>query len=216
MFYLCDVVMNCFFIDVVLIVVDLQLDFMFGGVLFCEDGDVIVVDIVVLLVQGCYVIVVVIQDWYLVDYVLFVSQYFGYVLFEQIVLYGYLQMLWLDYCVQGMFGVVLYVGVDWMLVVMILCKGCNCYVDLYSVFQENYDVDGQWLFIGLVGWLCECGIVEVYVCGLVCDYCVLWIVQDVVVVGFCVGYLWVLMCLVSVVNDDVMCVVLVVSSIMLC
>lgn len=65
------------FVDVVLLVIDLQLDFMLGGVLVCDQGDVLVVLIVDLLVQCCYCIVVVIQDWYLVDYVLFVSQYFG-------------------------------------------------------------------------------------------------------------------------------------------
>lgn len=91
---------------------------------------------------------------------------------------------------------------------LILCKGICLQVDLYSVFCENYGFDGECLVIGLVGWLYECCICEVYVCGLVCDYCVLWSVQDVVKFGFWVKFLWELIWLVIEVNDVMVCEVL--------
>lgn len=89
-----------------------------------------------------------------------------------------------------MLGVVLYVVVDWLSVDVMICKGGDLCVDFYSVFQENYGLGGMCLFIGLVGWLCECCVEVVYFCGLVCDVCVLWSVQDVVWLGFCIYVLW--------------------------
>lgn len=50
--------------------------------------------------------------------------------------------------------------------------------------------------IGFVGYLCEFGVKCVWCCGFVIDYCVVWLVFDVCVVGFEV-----------VVINDVCCVI---------
>ncbi|RRU18878.1 bifunctional nicotinamidase/pyrazinamidase [Stenotrophomonas sp. 278] len=193
--------MNRFPVDVALIVVDLQPDFMPGGALACGDGDAIVPGIAELLAQRRYHTVVATQDWHPADHASFASQHPGHVPFEQVTLHGHPQTLWPDHCVQGTPGAALHTGVNWNAADLILRKGTRRQVDSYSAFQENFGPDGTRPATGLAGWLRERGIAEVHVCGLARDYCVLWTAQDAVAAGFRVGYLWELTRAVSEDND---------------
>lgn len=177
------------FIDCLLII-DVQNDFLFGGVLVVLEGDQVVL-VVNQFVQvfGC---VVLMQDWYLCEYVLFVVNYVGMQLFGMIdLLYGQ-QVLWLVYCVQYSVGVVLVDNLDVLYVQLMVCKGYYLYIDSYFVF---FEVDCKML-IGLLGYLCEFEIKCVFCVGLVIDFCVVWLVLDVCVVGLEV-----------VVIEDVCCVI---------
>ena len=193
--------MNRFPVDVALIVVDLQPDFMPGGALACADGDAIVPGIAELLAQRRYHTVVATQDWHPADHASFASQHSGHAPFEQITLHGHPQTLWPDHCVQGTPGAEPHSGVDWNAADLILRKGTRRQVDSYSAFQENVGPEGTRPATGLAGWLRERGIAEVHVCGLARDYCVLWTAQDAVAAGFRVGYLWELTRAVSPEND---------------
>ena len=57
-------------------------------------------------------------------------------------------------------------------------------------FRENHGPNGERPSTGLAGWLSERGVVEVYVCGLARDVCVLWTAQDAVESGFRTHVLW--------------------------
>ena len=193
--------MNRFPVDVALIVVDLQPDFMPGGALACANGDAIVPGIAELLAQRRYHTVVATQDWHPADHASFASQHPGHAPFEQITLHGNPQTLWPDHCVQGTPGAALHSGVNWNAADLILRKGTRRQVDSYSAFQENFGPEGTRPATGLAGWLRERGVAEVHVCGLARDYCVLWTAQDAVAAGFRVGYLWELTRAVSTEND---------------
>jgi len=187
--------------DVALLVVDLQSDFMPGGALPCQQGDAIVPAIAQLLAARRYATVVATQDWHPADHLSFASQHGGRKPFEQITLHGQAQTLWPDHCVQGSAGAALDPRVDWNSADLILRKGTQRDVDSYSAFRENVGPQGDRPATGLAGWLHERGIVEVHVCGLARDYCVLWSAQDAAISGFRVRFLWELSRPVSADND---------------
>jgi len=173
-----------------LIVVDVQPDFMPGGALACHEGDAIVPGIDRLLRQRLFGQVVATQDWHPPGHVSFASTHAGRNPFEQIALYGQPQTLWPDHCVQDTPGAALHPGIDWSAVDLILRKGSNPAVDSYSAFQENHGPDGQRPRTGLMGWLKERGVSEVYTVGLARDVCVLWTVQDALAAGLRAHVIW--------------------------
>ena len=173
-----------------LIVVDVQPDFMPGGALACHEGDAIVPGIDRLLRQRLFGQVVVTQDWHPPGHVSFASTHAGRNPFEQIALYGQPQTLWPDHCVQDTPGAALHPDIDWSAVDLILRKGSNPAVDSYSAFQENHGPDGQRPRTGLMGWLKERGVSEVYAVGLARDVCVLWTVQDALAAGLRAQVIW--------------------------
>lgn len=187
--------------DVALLVVDLQPDFMPGGALPCQQGDAIVPAIAQLLASRRYATVVATQDWHPADHLSFASQHGGRKPFEQTLLHGQAQTLWPDHCVQGSAGAALDPRVDWNSADLILRKGTQRDVDSYSAFRENVGPQGDRPATGLAGWLHERGIVEVHVCGLARDYCVLWSAQDAAISGFRARFLWELSRPVSADND---------------
>lgn len=173
-----------------LIVVDVQPDFMTGGALACHEGDAVVPGIDRLLRARRFRHVVATQDWHPAGHVSFASSHPGTQAFQQIALYGHLQTLWPDHCVQGTPGAALHHGIDWSAANLILRKGSDPQVDSYSAFRENHGPHGNRPATGLAGWLHERGVDEVLVCGLARDVCVLWTAQDAQAMGFKAGLLW--------------------------
>ena len=173
-----------------LILVDVQPDFMPGGALACHQGDAIVPGIDRLLRRRLFKQTVATQDWHPRGHVSFASMHAGTQPFQQIPLYGHPQTLWPDHCVQGTAGAALHPDIDWSPVDLILRKGSDPSVDSYSGFRENHGPDGTRPSTGLVGWLRERSVVEVYVAGLARDVCVLWTVQDALALGFRAHVLW--------------------------
>ncbi|MFC5739964.1 bifunctional nicotinamidase/pyrazinamidase [Dyella tabacisoli] len=173
-----------------LILVDVQSDFMPGGALACHEGDAIVPGINHLLKAGLFRHVVATQDWHPRGHVSFASTHTGKHPFERIPLYGHAQTLWPAHCVQGTPGAALHQGIDWSSLNAVIRKGSDPRVDSYSAFRENHGPHGNRPSTGLAGWLRERDIVEVYICGLARDICVLWTAQDAVELGFQTRLLW--------------------------
>jgi nicotinamidase/pyrazinamidase len=185
-----------------LILVDVQPDFMPGGALACHQGDAVVTAIDQLLRQRRFRHVVATQDWHPRGHISFASSHPGRAPFDQIELYGQLQTLWPDHCVQGTAGAELHPGIDWTTLDAVIRKGTDPAVDSYSGFRENHGPDGTRPSTGLAGWLRERGVSEVAVCGLARDVCVLWTAQDAQELGFAVTVLWDLSRPVTAATDD--------------
>jgi nicotinamidase/pyrazinamidase len=69
-------------------------------------------------------------------------------------------------------------------------KGTDPRVDSYSGFRNSWDEHGRRPPTGLAGYLRDCGVTDVYLCGLARDYCVKWTAEDAVDLGFATQVLW--------------------------
>jgi nicotinamidase/pyrazinamidase len=162
----------------VLIVVDMQNDFMPGGALAVGGGDAIV-PLVNQLAQN-FANVVLTQDWHPKGHISFASSHPGAKPFETIAAPYGVQALWPDHCVQGSAGAALRAGLAIDHAVLILRKGFNRAIDSYSAFMEADRKSAT----GLAGFFREKAIRRVFVCGLATDYCVAWSALDARTAGF--------------------------------
>jgi nicotinamidase/pyrazinamidase len=162
----------------VLIVVDMQNDFMPGGALAVGGGDAIV-PLVNQLAQN-FANVVLTQDWHPKGHISFASSHPGAKPFETIAAPYGVQALWPDHCVQGSAGAALRAGLAIDHAVLILRKGFNRAIDSYSAFMEADRKSAT----GLAGFFREKAIRRVFVCGLATDYCVAWSALDARAAGF--------------------------------
>lgn len=162
----------------VLVVVDVQYDFLPGGNLAVAGGDEIV-SLVNTLAKR-FTNVVFTQDWHPASHVSFASQHEGKAPFETIELAYGTQVLWPDHCVQGTRGAELSHDLDIPHAQLVIRKGYNRQVDSYSGFQEA----DRKTRTGLAGYLRERGLTRVYVVGLATDFCVAWTALDARAEGF--------------------------------
>ena len=170
--------MHTFDLDSVLLVIDMQYDFMPGGALAVAEGDTLVPLINRLGQQ--FKGVVITQDWHPAGHISFASSHSGRVPFEVTTLPYGLQTLWPDHCIQGSHGAQLHAELDLPHAQLILRKGCNSHIDSYSAFLE---ADRQ-TPTGLASYLKERGIKNVFVVGLALDFCVAWSALDARAAGF--------------------------------
>jgi nicotinamidase/pyrazinamidase len=162
----------------VLLVVDVQNDFMPGGALAVGAGDAIV-PLVNRLAQ-CFANVVLTQDWHPKGHISFASSHPGAKPFGTIAApYGE-QALWPDHCVQGSVGAALHADLAIDHAILILRKGFNRAIDSYSAFMEA----DRKTATGLAGYFREKSIRRIFVCGLATDYCVAWSALDARAAGF--------------------------------
>ena len=173
-----------------LLLVDVQLDFLPGGALAVEDGDAILAPLHELLASGRFSTVVATQDWHPRGDVSFASSHPGRAPFETITLYGAPQMLWPDHCVAGTSGAALPPSLPTERIRAIIRKGTDRDADSYSGFRNNPNAAHERRPTGLRGLLAECGVRDVYVCGLARDYCVNWTALDALELGFATTVLW--------------------------
>jgi nicotinamidase/pyrazinamidase len=173
-----------------LLVVDVQPDFMPGGALPVAEGDQVVRPIRDLLESGLFRIAVATQDWHPRDHVSFASQHPGHRPYDTITLYGEPQTLWPDHCVAGTAGAALHAGLPTDRLRAIVRKGTDREADSYSGFRNNYDSAHERRPTGLSGYLRECGVRAVYICGLTRDYCVCWSALDAADSGFATTVIW--------------------------
>ena len=150
----------------VLLVVDVQNDFMPGGALAVPRGDEIV-PIVNRLATG-FEHVVLTQDWHPRDHVSFAANHDGRRPFETIALAYGEQVLWPVHCVQGTRGAEFHPDLHLPQAELILRKGFHPEIDSYSAFFEN----DRKTATGLCGYLRERRIKRVFLVGLAYDYCV--------------------------------------------
>ena len=162
----------------VLVVVDMQHDFLPGGSLAVAGGDEIVPLINTLAKK--FTNVVFTQDWHPADHISFASQHPGKAPFDTIELPYGTQVLWPDHCVWATPGAELSVDIDIPHGQLILRKGYNRLIDSYSGFQE---ADRETL-TGLAGYLNERDVDRLYVVGLATDFCVGWTAIDAAAGGF--------------------------------
>ncbi len=162
----------------VLVVVDMQYDFLPGGSLAVAGGD----EIVPLINQLArrFRNVVLTQDWHPADHVSFASQHEGKQPFEMIELSYGSQVLWPDHCIWGSHGAQITSDLDIPHAQLIIRKGYNREIDSYSGFQE---ADRETV-TGLAGYLNERDVDRLYVVGLATDFCVGWTAIDAAAGGF--------------------------------
>ncbi|KVE31034.1 bifunctional nicotinamidase/pyrazinamidase [Burkholderia sp. TSV86] len=164
--------------DDVLLVIDVQNDFMPGCPLAVAHGDEVVP--VINQLAARFEQVVLTQDWHPRDHVSFAQNHPGRVPFSTIALpYGE-QTLWPVHCVQGTEGAALHRDLDVPHARLVIRKGTDARVDSYSAFVE---ADRQ-SRTGLAGFLRELGAKRVWCCGLATDYCVAWSALDARAAGF--------------------------------
>lgn len=162
----------------VLVVVDVQYDFLPGGSLAVAGGDEIV-PLINKLAQK-FRNVVLTQDWHPADHISFASQHAGKTPFETIELDYGIQVLWPDHCVWQTRGAEISTDLDIPHAQLIIRKGYNRQIDSYSGFQE---ADRETL-TGLAGYLNERDVGRLFVVGLATDFCVAWTALDGAAGGF--------------------------------
>jgi nicotinamidase/pyrazinamidase len=161
----------------VLLVIDVQNDFLPGGALAVPRGDE-VLPLVNRLMQA-FDNVVVTQDWHPPGHISFATTHAAKP-FDAITLpYGE-QTLWPDHCVQGSPGAGLHEDLAHDNALLILRKGANANLDSYSAFTE---ADGK-TTTGLAAALKARGIRRVFACGLATDFCVAYSAVDARTAGF--------------------------------
>ena len=162
----------------VLLVIDMQVDFMPGGALAVDGGDAIV-PLINRLAQN-FTNVVLTQDWHPPGHASFASAHAGAKPFDTVAMpYGE-QTLWPDHCVQGSRGAALREDLAIDRATLILRKGYRGAIDCYSAFVE---ADGK-TPTGLAGFLGERKIDRVFACGLATDFCVASSALDARLRGF--------------------------------
>ncbi len=173
-----------------LILVDVQPDFMPGGALPVQDGNLIIEPLRELLEQDPFALYVATQDWHPQGHVSFASSHPGHRPFETITVHGHEQTLWPDHCVQGTAGARLHPDLPLERISAIIRKGTDADTDSYSGFRNNWNAAGARPPTGLTGYLMERGIASVFLCGLARDFCVKWSAEDAAAAGFATTVLW--------------------------
>jgi nicotinamidase/pyrazinamidase len=162
----------------VLLVIDVQRDFLPGGALAVPDGDAVIAPILRLAESFDHVILT--QDWHPPGHVSFASRHPGKRPFESVRLdYGE-QVLWPDHCIQGTHGAGLADGLEIHKAELVIRKGHQTVTDSYSAFREADRVTPT----GLAGYLRERGFTRVVCAGLATDFCVAWTALDARRAGF--------------------------------
>ncbi|MBN2156903.1 MAG: bifunctional nicotinamidase/pyrazinamidase [Candidatus Lokiarchaeota archaeon] len=172
----------------VLIVIDMQNDFLPGGALAVENGDQIIDGINKIAEkffnEGNPVVFT--QDWHPKNHASFASSHEGKNPGDTIKgIYGIGPVLWPDHCVQNTSGAAINERVQTKYGIAIVRKGYRQNIDSYSAFFEN---DHQ-TPTGLSNFLKGLGVKIVYICGLALDYCCYFSAIDAKSEGFEVIFL---------------------------
>ena len=162
----------------VLILVDIQNDFLPGGALAVPKGDE-VVDVANRLI-GQFPLVVATQDWHPADHWSFSSQHSARSVGDVIELDGLEQILWPDHCVANSTGAGFAPGLDSHKIHQVFRKGTERQIDSYSGFFDN----GHRKATGLGESLRARQVTDVSVLGLATDYCVKFTALDACELGF--------------------------------
>jgi nicotinamidase/pyrazinamidase len=162
----------------VLIVVDVQYDFLPGGALAVPDGDAVIDPINRL--GRAFRHVVLTQDWHPEGHASFASSHSGRQPFETTELSYGSQVLWPDHCIQGTPGAEISRDLSIPHAQLVIRKGHNPKIDSYSGFMEADRTTST----GLAGYLRERGFRRVFCAGLATDFCVAWTALDAKAAGF--------------------------------
>ena len=161
-----------------LVVVDVQNDFLPGGALEVRHGDQIIPVINEIIEK--FELVIATKDWHPQNHKSFASQHVGKNPGDRIKLKNLDQVLWPDHCVQGTEGAEFSKELDLSKIKKVFVKGIDFEIDSYSGFYDN----GHLRSTGLVDYLREAMVEEIYIVGLATDYCVKFTALDSVKEGF--------------------------------
>lgn len=164
--------------DDLLLVVDMQYDFLPGGKLAVAGGDEII--ILINRLGRRFENVAMTQDWHPSGHISFASSHPGTTPFELMQLPYGPQVLWPDHCVWDTRGAEFSDDIELPHAQMVIRKGYHEVVDSYSGFQEA----DRKTKTGLEGYLRERGIKRLFVAGLATDFCVNWTAVDGANAGF--------------------------------
>lgn len=171
----------------VLLVIDMQDDFLPGGALAVEDGDEIIDDINMaskIFFENHHPVIFT-QDWHPKDHKSFASAHPNKEPGDPIDTPGLGPILWPDHCVQGTEGAKINKSINTKRGIAKIRKGYRKKIDSYSAFFENDKKTPT----GLSGFLKELGVETVYICGLALDYCCFYSAMDAKKEGFNVVFL---------------------------
>jgi nicotinamidase/pyrazinamidase len=169
-----------------LIIVDLQNDFIPGGSLPVEGGDLIINDInelAEIFKKNGQVILT--QDWHPPDHLSFASNHPGKKPGDEYHSKGIGPVLWPDHCIQNSEGAIFHKDLKTKLADKIIQKGTNPDIDSYSGFLDN-DKKSE---TGLADYLKSQRVKRIFICGLALDYCCYATAMDGVDFGFDVYFL---------------------------
>lgn len=164
--------------DDLLLVVDLQYDFLPGGALAVKGGDEIIQ--LINRLGRRFENVGMTQDWHPPGHISFASAHDGAQPFELMQLPYGPQVLWPDHCVWDTHGAEFSTDVELPHAQFTVRKGYREVVDSYSGFQEA----DRRTKTGLEGYLRERGIRRLFIAGLATDFCVNWTAVDAAAAGF--------------------------------
>ena len=172
-----------------LIIVDIQNDFIPGGSLPVEEGDLIIkeLNITAKIFKESRGLVVLTQDWHPNNHLSFASNHPGKNPGDEYTSENGAigPVLWPDHCVQNSQGALFHKDLKVELANKIIQKGMNPNVDSYSGFQDN-DKRSE---TGLRGYLESLNINRIFICGLALDYCCYFTAMDGIDFGFYVYFL---------------------------
>jgi nicotinamidase/pyrazinamidase len=164
--------MTAAFMKGVLIIVDLQNDFLPGGALAVPHGDEIIP--IANELQQRFDLVLATKDWHPSDHGSFAPNHPGKKPGDRINLDGIEQILWPVHCVQNTYGAEFAPGFDTSRIADVFHKGTERNIDSYSTFFDN----AHRRHTGLAHYLEKRGIKDIYLMGLALDYCVKYSALD--------------------------------------
>ncbi|GJD89222.1 Nicotinamidase [Methylobacterium hispanicum] len=162
----------------VLLVVDVQVDFLPGGALAVPEGDAVVEPCNALLARFPHAVLT--QDWHPAGHASFHTSHPDQEPFGTVAMPYGPQVLWPEHCVQDTPGVAFAPGLDIARAELVIRKGYTQAIDSYSAFLEA----DRTTRTGLAGYLRERGFTRVVLCGLATDFCVAWSALDARAAGF--------------------------------
>lgn len=164
--------------DTLLLVIDVQNDFITGGSLAVDDSKAIIP--IINRVARQFTHVAMTQDWHPAGHASFASSHSGFGPFDTKMLSYGPQTLWPDHCVQGTHGAAFHSDLDIPHAQMVIRKGYQPTIDSYSAF---FAADRE-TATGLAGYLRERGLNRLVFAGLATDFCVAWSALDARKLGF--------------------------------
>lgn len=164
--------------DDLLLVVDMQYDFLPGGKLAVAGGDEII--LLINRLGRRFENVAMTQDWHPAGHISFASSHPGSKPFEIMQLPYGPQVLWPDHCVWDTHGAQFSADIELPHTQLVIRKGYHEVVDSYSGFQEA----DRKTKTGLEGYLRERDFKRLFIAGLATDFCVNWTAVDAATAGF--------------------------------
>lgn len=161
----------------ILLIVDLQNDFVEGGALPILGGRALIPRINRL--QMYFDLIVASRDWHPPNHCSFAENHPGKKPGDFIEFRGYSQILWPVHCVQDTWGAEFVPGLDRHRWAKIFSKGVNPNIDSYSVFFDNINRRST----GITEYFKTQGVTEVYIAGLATNYCVKFSALDAIKLG---------------------------------